>query len=101
MKKMIELLAPAGSFQVLKACISAGADAVYMGLSRFSARAFAENAEGEDYIRAIDYAHLHGKKLYLTLNTLLKEHNCRKRSILCWIRCMKPGLTGLLSRTSA
>ena len=73
MKKMIELLAPAGSFQVLKACISAGADAVYMGLSRFSARAFAENAEGEDYIRAIDYAHLHGKKLYLTLNTLLKE----------------------------
>ncbi len=73
MKKKIELLAPAGSFQVMKACFSAGADAVYMGLSRFSARAFAENADKDDYVQAIDYAHLHGKKLYLTLNTLLKE----------------------------
>lgn len=73
MKKSVELLAPAGSFQVMKACISAGADAVYMGLSRFSARAFADNAETGDYAEAIRYAHLHGKKLYLTLNTLLKE----------------------------
>jgi len=68
-----ELLAPAGSFQVFKAVIAAGADAVYMGLPKFSARAYAENAEAENYLDAIHYAHLHGKKLYCTINTLLKE----------------------------
>jgi len=70
---MPELLSPAGSVEVMKACYSAGADAVYMGLPRFSARAFAENAGGESYAEAIDYAHVHGKRLYLTVNTLFKE----------------------------
>ena len=73
MKKKAELLAPAGSFDVMKACIAAGADAVYMGLSRFSARAFADNAGDDAYLDAIHYAHLHGAKLYLTINTLFKE----------------------------
>ena len=72
--KMTELLAPAGSFDVMKACYSAGADAVYMGLNRFSARAYAANASVEDYTDAIRYAHKRGKKLYLTVNTLFKEH---------------------------
>ena len=72
--RKIELLAPAGSFDVMKACYSAGADAVYMGLNRFSARAYAENASAEDYADAIRYAHRRGKKLYLTVNTLFKEN---------------------------
>ena len=53
MMKKIELLAPAGSFDVMKACYSAGADAVYMGLNRFSARAYADNASGETYEEAV------------------------------------------------
>ena len=73
MNKTAELLAPAGSFDVMKACIAAGADAVYMGLSKFSARAYADNAASETYLDAIDYAHLHGAKLYCTVNTLFKE----------------------------
>lgn len=50
-----------------------GADAVYMGGSRFGARAYADNPGEADLKYAIDYAHIHHKKLYLTLNTLLKE----------------------------
>ena len=72
--KKCELLAPAGSYDVFQACIAAGADAVYMGLPKFSARAYAQNAEEHSYIDAIHYAHLHGKKLYCTINTLLKEN---------------------------
>ena len=71
-RQTIELLAPAGSMDSLKAAVAAGADAVYMGGSRFGARAYAEST-GEDCIReAIEYVHLHGRKLYLTVNTLLK-----------------------------
>ena len=69
----IELLAPAGSFDSAKAAVSAGADAVYMGGSRFGARAFAESVEEERTLEALDYVHLHGRKLYLTVNTLVKE----------------------------
>ncbi|MGN0294669.1 MAG: DUF3656 domain-containing protein [Lachnospiraceae bacterium] len=69
----LELLAPGGSLAGVKAAFQAGADAVYMGGSRFSARAYAESASEADSLeQALDYAHLHGKKLYLTLNTLLK-----------------------------
>ncbi len=77
MKPRIELLSPAADASVMKACFSAGADAVYMGLSRFSARAYAINEPPEDYLEAVSYAHLHGKKLYLTLNTLMKEAELR------------------------
>lgn len=55
------------------AAINAGADAVYMGGSRFGARAYAENPEEDHFLQAIDYAHLHGCKLYMTVNTLVKE----------------------------
>lgn len=69
----IEILAPAGSMESMTAAFNAGADAVYMGGSRFGARAYADNPGEADLKYAIDYAHIHHKKLYLTLNTLLKE----------------------------
>lgn len=68
-----EILAPAGSIKAMEAAMKAGADAVYMGGSKFGARAYADNPEKDDLIEAIHYVHLYGKKLYLTLNTLLKE----------------------------
>ncbi|MCR5295186.1 MAG: U32 family peptidase [Lachnospiraceae bacterium] len=70
----MELLAPAGSIEGLKAVIAAGADAVYIGGTKFGARAFAKNPEEEELLEALDYAHLRGVRLYLTVNTLLKEN---------------------------
>ncbi len=69
----IEILAPCGSFEILKTAIKAGADACYIGGSRFGARAYADNLSDDQLESAIDYAHIHGKKLYLTVNTLIKE----------------------------
>lgn len=74
MKKDFELLAPAGSYEILKAVIDAGADAVYVGGSMFGARAYANNFLEEELLEAIDYVHLRGKKLYLTINTLFKNN---------------------------
>ena len=65
-----ELLAPAGSLESLKAAVTAGADAVYAGGSRFGARAYADNFTKEQLLEAIDYCHLHGSKIYLTVNTM-------------------------------
>lgn len=71
--KKVEILAPAGSIDGLKAAISGGCDAVYIGGSRFGARAYAKNPDREKLIYAIDLAHLYGKKIYLTVNTLIKD----------------------------
>ncbi len=71
--KNIELLAPAGSVTALQAVIAAGADAVYIGGSRFGARAYASNPDEDELLSAIDYAHLRGVKVYMTVNTLLKD----------------------------
>ena len=76
--KRTELLAPAGSLESLKAAVNAGADAVYIGGTRFGARAYADNLTEEDMKWAIDYAHLHGVSLYMTINTLLKEKELEK-----------------------
>lgn len=73
----VEILAPAGSYDIMKAVIHAGADAVYLGGDLFGARAFANNFDQEELIRAIEYAHLHDKSIYLTVNTLLKEKELR------------------------
>ncbi|MBO6132729.1 MAG: U32 family peptidase [Lachnospiraceae bacterium] len=70
---MIELLSPAGDYSCFMAALSAGADAIYAGLGRFSARAYAGNLSEEEFLKAMDYCHLLGKKVYLTLNTLIKE----------------------------
>ena len=72
-KNQIELLAPAGSYEGFEAAIGAGADAVYVGGPVFGARAYAKNFQEEELLQAIDTAHIHGKKLYLTVNTLLKN----------------------------
>jgi putative protease len=77
-KKIVEILAPAGSFESMKAAVAAGADAVYIGGSRFGARAFAENPGEDKLLEAIDYVHLHGRKLYLTVNTLMKEQEIKE-----------------------
>ena len=69
----IELLAPAGSYETFLAVVAAGADAVYVGGNAFGARAYANNFSEEELLAAIDYAHLHHRKLYLTVNTLFKE----------------------------
>lgn len=71
--KDFEILAPAGSFQTFKAVIEAGADAIYVGGAKFGARAYAENFSQEELLEALDYAHLRNKKVYLTVNTLLKN----------------------------
>lgn len=73
MKRDVEVLAPAGTYEILKAAIYAGADAVYVGGHQFGARAFAGNFSKEELLSAIDFVHLHGKKIYLTVNTLLKD----------------------------
>jgi putative protease len=73
MEQLMELLAPAGSPEILKAVLDAGADAVYLGGDRFGARAYASNFSGEELLKALDYAHLRGKKIYLTVNTLMKN----------------------------
>lgn len=70
--RKIEILAPAGSYNAFQAALHAGADAVYAGGSRFGARAFADNFTEEEMIRAIHEAHLFGRRLYMTVNTLLK-----------------------------
>ena len=71
--KRIEILAPAGSYESLEAAVLAGADAVYVGGNKFGARAFANNFSEEQMLEAIDFVHLHDRKIYMTVNTLLKE----------------------------
>ncbi|MDF2504121.1 U32 family peptidase [Clostridium sp.] len=71
--KKIELLAPCGSMESLYAAVQNGADAVYLGGSRFSARAYAFNFDDEKIIEAVDYCHLYGVKVYVTVNTLVKD----------------------------
>lgn len=69
----VEILAPAGSLDGLYASFQMGADAVYVGTSRFGARAFAKNPSVDELKEALVYAHMHDKKIYLTVNTLLSD----------------------------
>lgn len=68
-----ELLSPAGDMECLYAAVAGGADAIYVGGKRFGARAFAKNFDIEELSRAVNYCHLHGVKLYVTLNTLIED----------------------------
>ena len=92
----MEVLAPAGNLEIFKAVIDAGADAVYFGGKLFSARAYANNFDLEESKKALDYAHLHGKKAYLTLNTLVKNIEFNKE-LYDYIRFYyETGLDGII-----
>lgn len=80
-----EILAPAGSVESLYAAVNAGCDAVYMGGARFGARAYADNPDCENLLSAINYCHIHGVKLYMTVNTLLKDSEVK-----CLYKYIKP-----------
>lgn len=80
-----EILSPAGSIESLYAAVNAGCDAVYMGGEKFGARAYADNPDCTKLISAINYCHLHGVKLYMTVNTLLKDSE-----IKCLYEYIKP-----------
>lgn len=75
----VELLAPGGNYNSVIAAINAGADAVYTGGSLFGARANAENLTTDELLKAIDYAHLFGRKIYLTINTLIKDKEIEEK----------------------
>ncbi|WP_022765605.1 U32 family peptidase [Butyrivibrio sp. XPD2006] len=72
--KRVELLSPAGGYETMVGAFNAGADAVYLGGSKFGARAYADNFDRDQVLDAISYAHLHDKKIYMTVNTLVKEN---------------------------
>ena len=74
----IELLSPAGNMESLIAAVQAGCDAIYLGGTMFSARAFANNFNDEEIIHAIKYCHLYGVKVYVTCNILVYEHEVDK-----------------------
>ncbi len=73
MKKRVELLAPAGNYEAFLGAVNAGADAVYLGGEKFGARAYADNFTAEEICRAVHVAHFMGRKVYLTVNTLMKD----------------------------
>lgn len=95
MGKRVELLAPAGDFSCFRAAINAGADAVYLGGNRFGARAYAANFTEEEIIEALRIAHLFERKIYLTVNTLVKE-----KEMHALVPCIRPlyesGLDGVI-----
>lgn len=92
----VEILAPAGSLDICKAVINAGADAVYLGGNLFGARAFAGNLNEQQVIEAIEYAHLRGKSIYLTVNTLLKNHELEGQLLDYMMPYYKAGLDAVI-----
>ncbi|MCI6637054.1 MAG: U32 family peptidase, partial [Lachnospiraceae bacterium] len=91
-----ELLAPAGSIEALKAAYIAGADAVYIGGSRFGARAYADNPDETELCAAIDLAHRLGRKLYMTVNTLVKDTEMEKDLEAFMTPYVREGLDGVI-----
>lgn len=75
--RRIELLAPGGSRESVIAAVQSGADAIYLGGTKFSARAYASNFDEEDMVWVVEYAHKYDVKIYVTINTLLKDEELR------------------------
>ena len=73
MKKEIELLAPAGTWEALEAAVNAGANAIYLGGKAFGARAYADNFGREELAKAVYFCHMHHVRLYITVNTLIDD----------------------------
>ena len=94
-RKLPELLAPAGSRKAFLGALAAGADAVYLGGEKFGARAYAENFSQEDIVRSIREAHLYGRKVYLTLNVLTKENEL-KETVAFAVSLYRAGLDGVI-----
>lgn len=91
-----ELLAPAGSLEALRAAVNAGADAVYIGGRAFGARAYADNPDESELIEGIEYCHLRGRKVYLTVNTLLKERELRQELLPFLTPLYRHGIDALI-----
>ncbi len=91
-----ELLAPAGSYEAMAAAFRAGADAVYLGGEKFGARAYAKNLNEEQLLEAISYAHLYGKKLYLTVNTVLKNRELEEKLYTYLLPFYEAGLDAVI-----
>ena len=94
--KLPELLSPAGSIDHLKAAINAGADAVYMGGDKFSARAYAQNFSGDRIREALHYAHFYDRRIYLTVNTLMKEKELEEELYDFLLPYEEAGLDGVI-----
>lgn len=92
----MELLAPAGSPETLRAVLAAGADAVYVGGAQFGARAFAKNFTEEELLEAIDYTHLCGKRIHLTVNTLLKNREIEEQLYEYFLPCYEQGVDAVI-----
>ncbi|MBU5481936.1 U32 family peptidase [Blautia sp. MSJ-19] len=92
----MELLAPAGSYEAFISAIGAGADAVYVGGPDFGARAYAQNFSQEELLQAIHVAHIHDKKLYLTVNTLLKNREIQERLYDSLLPAYEEGLDAVI-----
>lgn len=95
-QRKVELLAPAGSYETFLAVIEAGADAVYLGGNQFGARAFANNFSEDELLRAIDYAHMQGRQVYLTVNTLFKEKELEEQLYNYLLPYYKQGLDAVI-----
>ena len=93
---LLEILSPAGSMESLKASINANCDAMYIGGSSFGARASANNLNEEDMCTAIDYAHVHGKSLYMTINTLLKTEELKEELYNYLYRYYRQGIDAVI-----
>ena len=91
-----EVLAPAGSIEIAKAVINAGADAVYLGGDMFGARAYAGNLNNEEMLEILEYAHKFGRKVYLTVNTLLKQNEIDNNLINFLIPFYENGLDAVI-----
>ena len=87
-----------GVLECLKAAIAAGADAVYTGGALFGARAYAHNLTEEELLEAIDYVHLHGRRLYLTVNTLIKDREMEKQMYDYLLPYYRQGLDAVIDR---
>ena len=74
---MKELLSPAGNMECLKEAVQNGADAIYLGGKNFGARAFSKNFNDEEIVKAINYAHIYGVKVYVTCNTLIYDREVK------------------------
>ena len=81
--KKPEILAPAGSLDAFYAAMASGADAIYLGGAAFGARAYADNFGQEQMAAAIRYAHLRGRKIYITVNTLIKDSEMAQALAYC------------------